>query len=64
MNTVLPDVAGVINYLYAPKGGFKLLYLVTGFIDDVMTAGIDRSIQEGWLLDVTDAIRVRFKLKK
>lgn len=63
VKTVLPDVAGVINYLYAPKGGFKRLYLVTGFINDVMAEGIDRSIQEGWLLDVTDAIRIRFKLK-
>jgi DNA invertase Pin-like site-specific DNA recombinase len=63
VNTVLPDVAGIYDYLYAPKGGFKRLYLMTGIIDDVLQAGVEKSIEEGWLLDVTDAIRIRFKMK-
>lgn len=63
VQTVLPDVTGMFDYLYAPKGGFKKLYYMNGNIDNVIAYGVDRSLEEGWLIDVTEVIRIRFKLK-
>jgi hypothetical protein len=62
VNTVLPDVAGIYDYLYAPKGGFKKLYYINGEFDP-FDVDIDKALDQQILLDITSEIMIRFKLK-
>jgi phosphopantetheine adenylyltransferase len=59
VDTILPVSD---RYLYAPKGGFKKLYYINGEFDP-FDVDIDKALDQQLLLDITNEIMIRFKLK-
>lgn len=59
VDTILPVSD---RYLYAPKGRYQKLYYINGEFDP-FDVDIEEAVDQQMMLDITDEIMIRFKLK-
>ena len=59
VDTILPVSD---RYLYAPKGRVNKLYYINGEFDPFYV-DIDKAVDQQLLIDITNEIMIRFKLK-